>query len=199
MICEKEINLFSFLKEIKKWNKTINLISSHDLNFLFSRHYLDSRALFDKIPPHSRIIDIGSGNGFPAIPLAIFRPDIEVISVEAQQKKAVFLSNCQQMLSLNNYQVINTRIEDLSAVYRNSFSFITARAFSDINNIILLTKIYAQKICNYIIFNSLHNIDISTVQTRFKLVINIVQEYVYYLPDNIKRTLTHFSAEKKSV
>jgi 16S rRNA (guanine527-N7)-methyltransferase len=119
------------------WNKRINLVSKRDATKdRIIRHFIDSLTIFKSIdiPKNSRIIDIGSGAGFPAIPIKIVREDIQVTLLESVHKKSLFLNKLIDVLKLDGVYVINDRAENtLSAEnYQGKFDFVTIKAFGDL-------------------------------------------------------------------
>ena len=112
----RQIEAFErYLAEIKHVNSQLNLVSRNDLQRIPTRHYLDSVMPFLKgiLPLDDTIIDIGSGGGFPGIPLGILLPDTSFLLVESNQRKCTFLRQVRRVLSLNNVNVCNARIEKL--------------------------------------------------------------------------------------
>lgn len=96
-----------------KWNERINLASISDPEELVARHYVDSYAASRFIPPNSRVIDIGSGGGLPALPLAGFRTDILVECFEPIHKKAAFLRTAIRELGLAERALVRGEAVDL--------------------------------------------------------------------------------------
>ena len=119
----------SFLRLLARWNRVHNLTAARDAPAR-ARHLRDCLCARDEFPPQSRIIDIGSGNGFPAVPLAVARPDCRFDLVEARAKKASFLRQAAIELDLANVRVRETRIEDWSPAAPPDF--VTARGFADL-------------------------------------------------------------------
>ena len=105
-----------YLYEIHRVNRILRIISANDLERIAPRHFLDSLmpALKGVLPTGGVIVDIGSGGGFPGIPLAIFLPGTHVVAVESNQKKCAFLRLARRALSLDNLNVRNTRMEELA-------------------------------------------------------------------------------------
>lgn len=123
------LDLFASL--VQKWNPAINLVSKRSLPELWKRHLLDSAQLYGLIPKTARnLADLGSGGGFPGLVLAILaqedRPDLLVTLVEADRRKAVFLSEVVRQLSLRS-PVIVERIEVLAPLHAD---VVTARALA---------------------------------------------------------------------
>lgn len=93
-----------------KWNKSINLTSITDPAEVVEKHVLDSLALVPVLPSGS-LLDAGSGGGFPGIPVAIARPDLEVVLVDSVQKKVAFLKNALAELRLPTVKALAVRLE----------------------------------------------------------------------------------------
>jgi 16S rRNA (guanine527-N7)-methyltransferase len=99
-----------------RWNQKMNLTRITSLGDAVRYHYCESLYLAQSLPLGSlRIVDIGSGAGFPGIPVAIYRPDCEVHLVESHQRKAVFLSEATR--NLPNAQVLAVRSEEVTEAY----------------------------------------------------------------------------------
>ena len=97
--------------ELIRWNNKFNLTAITDPLDVAVKHYIDSIAPADWIPPNSRILDIGSGAGFPAIPLKIVIPTLKVTVIDAVRKKVSFLSHSGRILKFNNYRAVHVRID----------------------------------------------------------------------------------------
>lgn len=96
------------------------------------KHILDSLTIINSLPEGAQVIDLGSGAGFPALPLAIVRPDLTITAVESVGKKCRFIQESAAALSLTNLNVINDRAEALGqrSTYRERFDVVTARALA---------------------------------------------------------------------
>ena len=123
-------------KLLKEWSTKMNLVAPSTLNDIQIRHIQDSAQLAKYLPKDVKIIDLGSGAGFPAVVLAIMGWD--VTCTESISKKAGFLSMLKQELDLPNLTVINDRIENfLSKTPVNTGNFVfTARAFAPLIKIL---------------------------------------------------------------
>jgi 16S rRNA (guanine527-N7)-methyltransferase len=110
---EKIALLETHYELLRRWNKTINLTSINELEATVERHYGESIFLGFHLPPKPvNIGDIGSGAGFPGIPVAILRPDCTVTLIESHQRKSVFLREATRKLP--NVQVLSKRAEDVT-------------------------------------------------------------------------------------
>lgn len=108
---------------LTRWNKVLNLTSLQNPQEIIERHYGESLFLGQNLPPGSlRIADVGSGGGFPGIPVAIFRPDCSVTLIESHQRKCVFLREATR--EINNIHVIAKRAEDVA----EQFDWVISRA-----------------------------------------------------------------------
>ena len=126
-----------YLLLIEKWNKIHNLTAIRNLQDMLYQHVMDSLAVLPHITG-PQIIDVGSGAGLPGIPIALARPDWQVLLVESNQKKASFLQQIKIELALQNVAVIGQRIEDIRL--DKKVNTIITRAFSGLGEFIDLSR-----------------------------------------------------------
>ena len=136
---EQTARFDALTKLLQTHNQTHNLTRIIDDLEIRQRHYCDSLIAVDIIKrlhaeSHCSIIDIGSGAGFPALPLAVALPNAFVTSVEATGKKVTFQQTASAELDLKNFTPINARAEELAAEkkYRGKFDFAVSRAVADL-------------------------------------------------------------------
>ncbi len=112
-----------------EWNSQINVISRKDLDQLYTRHVLHSLAIhkFLQFAPGSRILDIGTGGGFPGIPLAILNPEVQFVLVDSIGKKIKVVQEVSQAIGLTNVTAIHGRAENT----RGTFDFAVSRAVAE--------------------------------------------------------------------
>lgn len=129
------INQFErYLFELKKWNKAYNLTGLKNDDDIIVKHFFDSLLYLKAIPKGKiDICDIGSGAGFPGIPMAIINPEINMTLIEPSRKKATFLKHLKKILVLNNIEVFDQRIED---VRDRLFDIAVTRALFSIRDLI---------------------------------------------------------------
>jgi 16S rRNA (guanine527-N7)-methyltransferase len=101
-------------KELLEWNRFANLTAITDLKELAEKHFLDTLPLVPLIPPHSKVLDIGSGGGFPGVPLKVIRPDLHLNLIDASRKKAHFLKHLIRTLELQDIEARHVRAEALT-------------------------------------------------------------------------------------
>ena len=120
--------LLAYLALLARWNATYNLTAIRDPREMLVKHLLDSLAMHAHLDGIGNLADLGTGPGLPGIPLAIARPDLQVVLVESNGKKARFLREAVRQLKLGNANVAESRIEAFDA--RGRFDAITARALA---------------------------------------------------------------------
>lgn len=119
-----------------EYNKKVNLTAITKPEEILVKHFIDSIALLNyvDIPEGSTLIDVGTGAGFPSVPLKIYRQDIEITLLDSLNKRIVFLNELCSKLSINA-EFIHGRAEDISKLseYREKFDFATARAVANMS------------------------------------------------------------------
>ena len=126
-----------YLEEVLRWNKTHGLTTIVEPREVVIKHMADSLSIHAFIMGN-RLADVGSGAGFPGIPLALLFPDKQITLIESQNKKAAFLRHIKRTLGLENVDVIQQRVETIHPTER--FDGIITRAFSSLSNMVQLTK-----------------------------------------------------------
>jgi 16S rRNA (guanine527-N7)-methyltransferase len=110
-------SFMTYLSELRKWNRAHNLTGLKRSGDIIIKHFLDSLLFIKVIPPGVRTLaDVGSGAGFPGIPLKIAIPDLQVYLIEPTQKKAIFLRHICSRLGLEGIEVISGRIEGVEGL-----------------------------------------------------------------------------------
>ena len=117
---------------LNEWNQKINLTTIDSPMDMAVKHFLDSIIPSRYIEPGSRLLDIGSGAGFPGIPLKVMMPSLNVTLVDATRKKVSFLKHVIRLLHLSDIAVIHSRIETLQQEREGEFDVIVCRAFSSL-------------------------------------------------------------------
>lgn len=118
------------------------LISRGDRERLISRHILPSLVALPLLPSKGRVLDMGSGGGFPAVPLAIVLPDTEFVLVDSTRKKTAFLSDFAAKFELKNVRVVWDRFEKLAMnrLHRKVYRIVTARAAGKLPELLPIAK-----------------------------------------------------------
>ena len=151
---EDQIDTFmTFLHELKKWNRVYSLTALKTNEDIIIKHFLDSILYLKAILKESsqftvhgsqlNICDVGTGAGFPGIPIKIIKPELDMTLIESSRKKSVFLRHIIRILKLNGISVLNNRIESLGKRYEKTYDVIVSRATFKI-------KDFLKKACPYI-------------------------------------------------
>ncbi|HVP80999.1 MAG TPA: 16S rRNA (guanine(527)-N(7))-methyltransferase RsmG [Thermodesulfobacteriota bacterium] len=130
-----------YLGELLKWNRKINLTAIRSEKGIVLKHFLDSLSVYPYLPQRSVILDIGSGAGFPGIPLKIIHPTVEVTLIDSVRKKVDFQRHIIRVLGLKGTKAIHGRVQDKEILrdFGGRFDIILSRAFSDLETLLALS------------------------------------------------------------
>lgn len=133
----------SYHELIKKWNSKINLTSVTDDSEIIVKHFLDSLTVSELITDGPNILDIGTGAGFPGVPIAIVRESLNITVLDSREKRIFFINEVLRELDLSNVKTVSGRAEDSSnGVPRINFDYVLTRAVGDIKEVINLSVPY---------------------------------------------------------
>lgn len=132
------INNFElYLHDLKKWNRAYNLTALKKDEDIIIKHFFDSLLYLKVVVPSEKvgleICDIGSGAGFPGMPMAIVRPDMKITLIEPSRKKNAFLKHLKRTLAMSNIEVMQNRVEDIK---NRLFDVAVTRALFSIRDLI---------------------------------------------------------------
>ncbi len=132
---ENQINSFyKYMNLLIKWNEKINLTAITDPKEIIMKHFIDSLTINKYIEKNAKLIDIGTGAGFPGIPLKILRQDITVTLVDSLNKRINFLNEVIKEIGLEKIETIHSRAEEIgkNVKYREKYDMATSRAVANI-------------------------------------------------------------------
>lgn len=135
---EKAELFASHASELLLWNRKVNLTAITDPLEIAVKHFLDSIAAVPLIEPEASILDIGSGGGFPGIPLKIMSPSSSVFLIDASRKKTAFLNHLIRLMKLQHISARHARAETLAqdSEFKNRFDLIVCRALTDLKTFV---------------------------------------------------------------
>ncbi len=130
----KKLDIYA--KELKEWNEKINLTAIKDDEGIAIKHFIDSLMLlkYVTIPENSKLIDVGTGAGFPGLVIAAARSDVKVTLLDSTGKKLKVVADIAEKMGLTNYEILNMRAEEAGQKkeYREQYDFATARAVAEL-------------------------------------------------------------------
>ena len=135
---DEQINKFEKFKDLLiEWNEKINLTTITDENEILIKHFIDSLIPLKYIEDGAKVLDMGTGAGFPGIPTKIAKPDIDITLVDAVNKKITYLNDVKEKLELKNIELIHSRAEALARdkKYRESFDIVISRALANMSTL----------------------------------------------------------------
>ena len=140
-------SLITFLEELLLWNKKINLTAIKTLGEGIEKHLIDSLTVVSLLKGNERILDIGSGGGLPVLPLKIYFPDLEAVSVDSVEKKILFQRHAIRKLRLQGVTAIHSRVEKLAEEesFKEKFDTVISRAFSSLEMFVELAEPFLRK------------------------------------------------------
>ena len=121
-------NLGRFADMLDLWRLRVNLISCGSARELVERHFLDSLAIAPMLPDSGAIVDLGTGAGFPGLPLAILRPRQKLVLVEVRRRRVSFLREVKRALQLSNVEILEQRAETPPIKYEHQAESVVSRA-----------------------------------------------------------------------
>ena len=139
---EAIVQLEKLVDELLRWNRRRNLTAIVERDEILDKHLVDSLTLLPFIGRTERLLDIGSGAGFPALPLKIARPDLVIVSVDAVGKKIDFQRHIARAFSLGGFTALHDRIESLvdHPDYCKGFDIVTARALCSLEELLVMAR-----------------------------------------------------------
>lgn len=140
-----------FAHLFREWNSKINLVSRKDIDNLFTHHILHSLAIykFIEFKEGTKVLDLGTGGGFPGIPLAILMPDVQFTLIDSIGKKIMVVKDIIEQLDLKNVNALVGRAEE----QKDKYDFVVTRAVADIYKL----KIWTSKLFNKKQINAIPN------------------------------------------
>lgn len=125
---------FEYMQLLIEWNEKMNLTAIIEPNEIILKHFIDSITILKEIKDNSKVVDVGTGAGFPGVPLSIMNPTLKITLVDSLNKRLVFLQEVVNKLNLKNVEIVHARAEEFgqNKKYREKFDVSTSRAVANL-------------------------------------------------------------------
>lgn len=201
---ENQINMFyEYMNLLLEWNERINLTAITDEKEIIVKHFIDSILVLEYIKDGSYVIDIGTGAGFPGIPLKIMNQSYNLTLLDSLNKRTIFLQDVVNKLKLKNVTIIHGRAEDYArdSKHREMYDYAISRAVAPLNILLEYLVPYTKINGNIIAMkgtNADEEIHLASNAMK-KLNVNITEKVVKELPEKSgERYILLFDKEKKT-
>jgi len=136
-LVEQTEQFFDYMNLLIEWNEKMNLTAITDPNEIILKHFIDSITILKDIEDGSKIVDVGTGAGFPGIPLSIMNPSLKITLVDSLNKRLIFLQEVVNKLGLKNIEIVHARAEEFgqNKKYRETFDISTSRAVANLSTL----------------------------------------------------------------
>ena len=144
---------YKYMQLLIEWNEKMNLTAITEPNEIILKHFIDSITILKDITCETRLVDVGTGAGFPGIPLSIMNGNIKITLVDSLNKRLIFLQEVIKELNLKNVEIVHARAEEFgqNKKYREKFDIATSRAVANLSTLseylLPLVKIKGKCIC----------------------------------------------------
>ncbi len=182
-LTQSELNSFETYKNLlQEYNKKFNLTTIIEDESIYLKHFYDSLCLMKvvELKTAKTILDIGTGAGFPGIPLAIINKDKKITLVESNGKKVSFLTFLKEKLNLNNVEIYNSRAEDFAKAHREEYDIATSRAVSHLK---IITELEFPTIKVKGLFLPL--------KSNIEKELEVTKEFIKELDGSLEETITY--------
>ena len=131
---EQMDKFYKYMNLLIEWNEKINLTAIIEPNEIILKHFIDSITILKDIKDGSTVVDVGTGAGFPGIPLSIMNPTLKITLVDSLNKRLIFLQDVINELDLKNVELVHARAEEFgrNKKYREKFDIATSRAVANL-------------------------------------------------------------------
>lgn len=128
---------FEYMNLLIEWNEKMNLTAITEPDEIILKHFIDSITILRELEDGSKLVDVGTGAGFPGIPLSIMNPTLKITLVDSLNKRLIFLQEVVNRLKLENIEIIHARAEEFgqNRKYREKFDISTSRAVANLSTL----------------------------------------------------------------
>ena len=191
---DKIKKFYLYMQLLIEWNEKINLTAITEPKEVIIKHFIDSLSIWGEIKDNSKIIDVGTGAGFPGVPLKIAFPHLEACLLDSLKKRVNFLEETFALLKLENITAIHGRAEEFAKnkAYREQYDLCVSRAVSNLATLSEYCLPYVKVGGNFISYKSgTVQEELQQAEKAVKILGGKIQDVVYFnLPDSeIQRSL----------
>lgn len=189
---EQLLSFEKYYQLLIHYNSMFNLTAITEREEVYKKHFVDSIINVDKLVGE-KLIDVGSGGGFPALPIKIMRPELKVTLLEATGKKCEFLKAVVKELNLKDVTVLNGRAEDFAKKieYRENFDICTARAVARLNTLCEYCMPFVKVGGNFVSFKGNADEEIKEGLSAIKTLGGKIEDTIKYTLDGAERALVY--------
>ena len=199
VLSEEQDQKFCLYREyLKEYNEITNLTAITDDREIAVKHFLDSVQGEKFLPKNATVLDVGSGAGFPAIPLKIIRPDLKMTLLDSLNKRIVFLRSLIEKLELTDVEAVHLRAEEGAKVYREKFDAVVARAVAPLPTLLEYTLPFVRVGGVFIAYKGNAEEELSASKNALKILGGRLKEKEEFLLENEKRTVLIFEKTSKT-
>ena len=192
-ITEEQEEKFSVYREyLKEYNNITNLTAITDDRGIAVKHFLDSVMGEEFLPQGAKVLDVGSGAGFPAIPLKIVRPDLSFLLLDSLNKRIVFLESLIEKLSLTGVSALHSRAEEGAKMYREKFDAVVARAVAPLATLLEYTLPFVRVGGVFVAYKGEAEEELMQAKNALRILGGKLKEKKEFLLGGDKRTILVF-------
>ena len=126
---------FKYMNILLEWNEKINLTAITEQNDIILKHFIDSLTILKYFENNKKVIDVGTGAGFPGIPISIMRKDLNFTLLDSLNKRILFLNEVVNTLKLDNVKNVHGRAEEFAKNHREIYDYATSRAVANLSTL----------------------------------------------------------------
>ena len=185
---EQVSNFYDYMNLLLEWNGKMNLTSIVEPKEIILKHFIDSLIVFKYIKKDCKVADIGTGAGFPGLPIAIANKECNITLIDSLNKRIGFLNEVIKVLNLNNVNTIHSRAEDIGKdkLHREGYDFVISRAVAPLN-VLLEYMLPLVRVGGFCICMKAFNIDeeVKSARKAVEILGGRVDEVIkFQLPDS---------------
>ena len=178
---------YKYMNLLIEWDEKMNLTAITEPKEIILKHFIDSITILKYIDDNSKLVDVGTGAGFPGVPLSIMNPTLKITLVDSLNKRLIFLQEVVKELNLKNIEIVHARAEEFgqNKNYREKFDIATSRAVANLSVLLEYCIPFIKKGGSFISYKSVASDDelAESKNAQNKLCCKLKQNIAFELPD----------------